>query len=159
MDGSLLSVVLVMCLIGISGCIGIEYSVGDSSFQVPLGWVENDSKSFTPDVNTNFLEFSGDDNLSLEIRQYDSQQQYEEDYATNVAPAESEDDILTNNTTIEGFTVRNVYYFGNDDYMHHDNYFFEKNGKYYAVFFKDYIEDATTTKIKETIIMIVKTIN
>lgn len=147
----LLILILIMSFVGISGCIGnTEYSVGDSKFQLPSGWVKNESANF-------LVEFTNG-NVTLQILQRSIQNEFNEEYNRNLV-ATSNDSALYNNTTIEGADVKEIYYMSTGD-VFYDYYFFQKNGKYYIVYFIDRSPNTTNSDIiPDAIDMIIKTIN
>jgi hypothetical protein len=136
-----------------------EYHVANSSFKIYNWWSvvnsTNDSVEFTNYYSVNFgVPYE----IILRITQYSTDYQFESKYK-NSSSSSTIHSVKTENKSISGIQVRFINITDTKTNYTLQDYFFQKNGKYYSIHLdlRDY-ESYYDTAIKLTIKTIISTI-
>lgn len=134
-----------------------KYSVGNSKFDITDEWT---LKEISGDNNPNLIYFSYLKSLSLNVEQFSDQESFDSSYNEYITDSSGNYEITTQEKTIEGINVKIIL---TDDKRNTDNfkdYYFTKNGKYYAISVSDYsnYKSISNEKIDDAVNMIIKTI-
>jgi hypothetical protein len=140
-----------------------EYHVSDSAFKMGSNWwtlvnssSTNDSVEFTNYYSVNF---AVPYEITLRLTQYNNEYQFQSKYK-NSSGLSGIYSVKTENRSISGITVRLINITDTKTNYILQDYFFQKNGKYYSIHLdlRD-LESYYDTAIKLTIKKIVSTIN
>lgn len=149
----LIGFILIIGVLAVSGCTNEEYEVSDSKFEVTSGWTYVNETSMNDSVAfKNGL-------LTMRVTQYENEADYETNYKDSVTSS-TYYKVETENKTIKGVQIR----FNNiSDTRNTDNfqdYFFQKNGKYYSITILDYSSSHPfQDKINSVVEAIISTMN
>lgn len=138
-----------------------EYTVYNSKFQLPNAWYRVNDTRYGGETMVKFAIGQPEDHVSILIKQYKNENELNSDY-NQFLESGSGYTVTTRSTNINGISikvVKTVYDDPISNYETIEDYYFNKNGKYYRVTFDDFRKNKDYSVIDQALNLVISTIN
>lgn len=134
---TLLVICILLTVSFVFGCnSNQEYHISDSTFKIGSDWwtIENTSSA------NDSVKFNNTEMLTLRLTQYNNPYKFESDYEDALSGYTDIYNVTTENMSISGISVIFINATDTASGEALQDYYFQKNGKYYSIHVADYSE-------------------
>jgi len=159
MKRKLIGILISILIMAISGCISTngEYSVSNSKFQIPEGWSNLQGPGIG--ANQNGFAYGDKQTIIMVIEQYTNESEFNSEYSS-YSQFGSAYNVTTSTKTINGTQIKVFKIIHNTTpNLISTYYYFQKNGKYYSIYFDDTRNNKDQSIINTAIEKVFSTLN